>query len=143
MKNIISKLMLLIIALPFLSFKNDSLADHPIPLLPNKTLDGKTIDESYYRGHVTIVSFMYIGCMGCMNEITTLNKLKEEYAGNDNVQILCVARQMRAQMMQFNSNDTAKPDSANLRGMSYGFLRKALHADHIAYTIQPACIDKK
>ncbi len=139
MKKNASVIWLLIFMLPLLSFDYGSLLNHPIPLLPNKTLDGKTIDENYFRGHVTIVSFMYIGCPGCMNEITPLNKLKQEYAGNDKVQILCVARNMKEQMVQFNSNDTAKPDTNNLQNIGYGLIRKAMKADAIQYTIQPAC----
>ena len=118
--------------LPLLSFDNSSLEGHAMPLLPAKTLDGRTIDENYYKGHVTIVSFMFIGCLPCMNEISTLNKIKEAYAASEKLQILCVARQMREQMAQFNSTDnTTYP----------GMIRKALNADPIQYSIQPACDD--
>jgi cytochrome oxidase Cu insertion factor (SCO1/SenC/PrrC family) len=83
MKNILASLLLPIFILLFLSFDNESMLNHPIPLLPNKTLDGKIIDENYYKGHVSIVSFMYIGCFPCMNEISTLNKIKEDYGSNE------------------------------------------------------------
>jgi thiol-disulfide isomerase/thioredoxin len=113
------------------SFDYSSMLNHAMPLLPNRTLDNKTIDENYYKGHVTIVSFMFIGCMPCMNEISVLNTLKEEYAGNNKFQILCVARQMGQQMKQFNE-DT---------GSIMGKVRKALKVDPISYSIQPACND--
>ena len=116
--------------MPLSSFQNESLVGHPMPLLANKTLDGKTIDANYYAGHVTVVSFMAIGCMPCMNEINTLNKITEEYAANGNMQVLCVARQMGNQMVQFNGEDKAS---------YFSMVRKALKADPIKYAIQPAC----
>jgi peroxiredoxin len=95
-------------------------------LLHEKTLDGKTINSSYYKGHVTIVSFMYIGCPPCMHEIYTLNRINDEYR-NRGVQVLCVARQTRDQMEEFNCNRA---------------LRKTYHADSIRYSIQPGCESK-
>ncbi len=123
------KLSLIISSAFLLSFSSDELLNHPMPLLSNKTLDGKTIDANYYKGHVTVVSFMFIGCFGCMNEITPLNKIHDEYLSNDKVQILCVTRQMKEQMIDFNSN----------KKNYFNRLRKALEADSIHYSIQPAC----
>ena len=122
----------------FLSFLTlhthaQQLLNHPIPLLPNKTLDGRTIDHHYYNGHLTIVSFMYIGCLPCMNEISVLNRINDEYAATGKVQVLCVARQMKDQMILFNS--TNKSD--------FSLVKKALGADSIRYAIQPACKDAK
>lgn len=114
-----------------LAFITQGLVGHPPPLLPAKTLDGKTVDEGYYKGHVTIVSAMYIGCLPCMYEISTLNRIKRDYAGDNRVQILCMARQMRSQMVDFNS------DEKNLMNS----IRKAIGAERIEYDIQPACED--
>ncbi len=100
-------------------------------MLLNKTLEGKVIDADYYKGHVTIVSFMYIGCFPCMNEISILNKIKEDYSSNRQLQVLCVARQMRQQMVEFNSNNKTL----------FSRMRIALGADSIKYEIQPACND--
>lgn len=123
------KATLILLLLPLLSFSSDSLLNRPMPLLVNKTLDGKTIDKSYFKGHITVVSFMFIGCMPCMNEIGLLNKLNKEYHTNSGLQILCIARQMKEQMLQFNS------DSKTM----FSQLRKALNVDTISYSIQPAC----
>jgi len=127
------KVTLILLLLPFLSFNSDSLLNRPMPLLANKTLDGKTIDNNYFKGHITIVSFMFIGCMPCMNEIGLLNKLNREYHTNSGLQILCIARQMKEQMLQFNS------DSKTM----FSQLRKALNVDTITYSIQPACSNEK
>jgi thiol-disulfide isomerase/thioredoxin len=107
--------------------------NRPMLLLPNKTLAEKVIDQNYYKGHVTLVSFMYVGCPPCMVEISTLNKLKKDYRGNDQVQILCVARQMRQQMIDFNAGN----------GTYFSQLRRAFGADSITYDILPACNDAK
>jgi thiol-disulfide isomerase/thioredoxin len=131
MKNITLKLFVLFFLFIFSSFDESSLVNHPMPLLPNKTLDGKTIDENYYKGHVTIVSCMAIACIPCMMEIGVLNKIKKEYANNEQLQILCVARQMGEQMRQFNGDDTSV----------FSRVRKAYKVDPITYTIQPACDD--
>lgn len=124
--------LLALLALPvFLSLDNERLLNRPVPLLLNKTLDGRTIDEAYYRGHITLVSFMYIGCPPCMNEINILNRIEQEYRSDGRVQLLCVARQMRRQMLDFNStNETL-----------FSKMRKVFGADSIRYAIQPACND--
>jgi len=127
------KATLILLLLPFLSFNSDSLLNRPMPLLANKTLDGKIIDNNYFKGHITIVSFMFIGCMPCMNEIGLLNKLNKEYHTDSRLQILCIARQMKEQMLQFNS------DSKTM----FSQLRKALKVDTITYSIQPACCNEK
>lgn len=122
---------LLLLALPLISFDKGGLVNKPMPVISNKTLDGKTIDESYFKGHVTLVAFMYIGCPHCMNEISILNRLNKQYAGNDQVQILCIARQMRKQLEDFNSVDSSM----------FGKIRVVMKAPRIEYTIQPGCSD--
>ena len=118
------------LALSLSSLAQHPLLNKPMPLLPAKTLDGKTIDAQYYKGHITVVSFMYIGCPPCMNEIGMLNRLNDEYKSR-HVQFLCVARQMREQMVQFNDDSTSL----------FGKLRKALGVPPMNYSIQPACAD--
>lgn len=110
-------------------FAQHPLLNKPMPLLPAKTLDGTTIDKAYYKDHITVVSFMYIGCPPCMNEIGMMNRLSEEYKAR-NVQFLCVARQMRQQMVEFNEDSTSL----------FGKVRKALGVPPITYAIQPACV---
>jgi thiol-disulfide isomerase/thioredoxin len=133
MKRLLLPLVLVAAAWPLVSFQPEELLNKPMKLLPNKTLDGKTVDADYYKGHVTIVSFMFIGCMPCMNEIGTLNRINKEYAAGGKVQVLCVARQMRSQMVDFNSSAQTM----------FSMLRKAMHVDSIAYPIQPGCADAK
>lgn len=118
------------LALSLSSLAQHPLLDKPMPLLPAKTLDGATIDQGYYKDHITVVSFMFIGCMPCMNEIGMMNRLNDEYKSR-NVQFLCVARQMRQQMVEFNEDSTSL----------FGKVRKALGVPPMNYAIQPACAD--
>jgi thiol-disulfide isomerase/thioredoxin len=133
MKKILLSSLLPMFILLLLSFDKQSMLNRPMLLLPNKTLDGKVIDQNYYKGHVTLVSFMYIGCLPCMVEISTLNKLKKDYRGNNQVQILCAARQMRQQMIDFNAHNNTLHSKE----------RRTFGADSITYTILPACKDAK
>lgn len=100
-----------------------------MPLLPGKTLKGHTMNAAYFKGHVTLVNFMYIGCPPCMNEIGAMNRLYHDYAGNNKFQMLCIARQTNAQMNSFNAA------GASL----YSRIRTALGAEPIAYDILAAC----
>lgn len=133
MKKNILLLFLPLLLLPLVSFDNEQLIGQPMPLLANKTLDGKTIDEGYFQNHITLVSFMYIGCPPCMNEIGILNKLKSEYSADSRFQLLCVARQMKEQMQQFNSDNSSM----------FSKIRKALSVDSMEYSVQPACSNEK
>lgn len=131
MKRTLTSLLLPFFVLLFLSFDKDSLVDHPMPVLPGKTLDGKTIDTNYFKGRVTIVSFMYVNCPSCMTEIPTLNKVTYEYRSQPKVQVLCMARQTKQQMADFNGNSRTL----------FSKMRRAMKADSITYPILPACPD--
>ena len=132
MKNLFALAILAVLIFPSLSFdKKGTMENQPMPALASKSLDGKTIDQNYFRGHVTLVNFMFIGCMGCMNEISALNRLHDEYAGKPEMQVLCVARQMRGQMEEFNGENSSV----------FCKVRKALHVDPMPYTILPGCPD--
>jgi thiol-disulfide isomerase/thioredoxin len=131
MRSYAFNIVLLCLLLPLFAFGNDSLLNKRMPILPGHTLDGRTIDASYYKGHLTLVNFMYIGCQFCMNEIGILNKLKAEYANDPRFQLLCIPWQMRAQMVEFNSDNK----------VMFAQVRKALGLDTMQYTILPGCAD--
>lgn len=131
MKTLYVLLLLFIAPMPPAAWGQEGMVGRPMPMLPNKTLDGMVINEHYYKGHVTIVSFMYIGCAPCMKEISTLNKIKAGYRGLEQLQVLCVARQTATQMEDFNSRSKTL----------FGAIRAAMGADSIQYAMQPACSD--
>jgi len=126
-----SKLVLILLLLPLMAFEKVNLLNKRMPILPGRTLDGQTIDASYYKGHVTLVNFMYIGCPPCMNEVGILNKIKAEYANEPRFQLLSIPRQMRDQMIEFNRGE---------KGVLFQ-IRKALGIDSIQYAVLPGCPD--
>lgn len=84
-----------------------------MPRISGMTLEGKSIDSTYFLNKVTLISFFYIGCAPCMKEIPVLNKLKEHFK-NSNFQILGIAPHTPSQLLKFNSPDaTNKSDSAS------------------------------
>jgi peroxiredoxin len=55
----------------------------PAPDFTVKTLDGKEIRLSDLKGKVVILNFWFVGCAPCKVEMPGLNKLTEEFAGQD------------------------------------------------------------
>lgn len=77
----------------------------PMPAINGETLDGKKIDSAYFRGHLTLISFFYIGCPPCMKEIPVLNKLNDHFK-NSTFQILAIAPHSPSVLKQFNQTPT-------------------------------------
>src|SRR5687767_220505 len=69
-------------------FPEYKLLNKPIPEFTGQTLAGKKIDKAYYKGKVTLVNFMFIGCMPCMKEISALNQLHLNNIANSKFQVL-------------------------------------------------------
>jgi thiol-disulfide isomerase/thioredoxin len=125
MKNLLMFLLLC----PYAAKANDSLLHKQAPTWQVNTISGKQIDAPYYKGRVTLVTFMYIGCPPCMNEISMLNRLQQEYKSDARVQLLAVARQTAQQMTEFNA----------INNTIHSKIRQALGVEPIAYEILPAC----
>jgi peroxiredoxin len=62
-----------------------------LPSFTAKTMDGKTIDSTYFKGKVTILSFWMKTCGPCIAEIPGLDKIKEKF-GTDKVNYLAIGR---------------------------------------------------
>ena len=109
-------------------------ADSPLvgqkaPAISGVTLNGRIVDSLYFKGKVTLLNFMYIGCRPCMKELIFLNELDSEMKGQP-FQILCVAPHSPEKLLKFNS-DERNPYSA---------VRRGLGAPTIRYDILPQCI---
>src|SRR5262247_962582 len=61
-----------------------------VPDLTLKTLDGRTLHTSEWKGKVTLVNFWATWCPPCREEIPDLIKLQERY--KDQLQIIGVVR---------------------------------------------------
>ncbi len=88
----------------------------PMPAIKGETLDGKKIDSAYFNGHLTLISFFYIGCPPCMKEIPVLNKLKDHFKSTS-FQILAIAPHTPSVLTQFN-----KTPSGTREPISYDIL---------------------
>ncbi len=69
----------------------DCLTGVMLPEFIATTLDGKTIDRSYFLGKVTLINFWMKSCGPCIAEIPGLSKLKDEF-GTENVNFLAIGR---------------------------------------------------
>ncbi|MEP6792768.1 MAG: TlpA disulfide reductase family protein [Saprospiraceae bacterium] len=73
-----------------------------LPDFEGVSMEGKTIDKSYFRGKVTVINLWHIGCGPCVAEIPGLNKLVEKYNTED-VNFLAISRNTTNEMLNFLS----------------------------------------
>src|SRR5687767_3149986 len=73
-----------------------------IPSFLGKTLTGIDINRNYFKGKITLINFMNIGCPPCMAEISMLRRFNEEIK-NEEFQILCISANTAEQLIGFNS----------------------------------------
>ena len=106
--------------------------DQKVPAFSGTSLSGKRWNNDALKGKVTVFTFWYIGCAGCMYEINSLNILNKEYKNKDFV-LLSLAPQVREDLQAFN--DTSKSIHSMLRNM--------FKANPIEYEIIPTCDVRK
>ncbi len=113
--------------------KNYRLINQPIPEISGETLGGKKIDKAFFKGKVTLVNFMALGCQPCMKELPFLHELDSVYR-NNNFQVLCIAPHSRERLQAFNSDVKS----------AYSGFRKAIGVELIKVNLLPECeISKK
>ena len=71
-----------------------------MPSFESKTLDGRTVDTSYFKGKTTILNFWFIGCKPCVAEIPGFNALVEKY-GTKDFHYLAIGRDSSADIEEF------------------------------------------
>jgi peroxiredoxin len=111
----------------------NKLLNQSFPEIKGQTINGSKIDKAYFKGKVTLVNFMFIGCLPCMKEIGTLNKLYRNNKTNWDFQILGIAANTADQLKHFNSEDTT----------IYSRIRKTLKTEPIAYELLAGCEKEK
>lgn len=114
--------------------RNDphSLLNQKVPAIDAVTVDGQRIDSNYFKGKVTLISFMFIGCVPCMKEAPVLNQLYKEVS-HDTLQMLCVAPHTAIQMADYNSKENNR----------LSLLRKANGVEPIPYPVIAECTTTK
>ncbi len=105
------------------------LLNKKVPAIVALASNGQRIDTNYFKGKVTLISFMFIGCPPCMKEAPALNQLYKEVSP-DTLQMLCIAPHTAAQMSDYNS------DASN----RFSLIRKANGVDPIPYPIVTECM---
>jgi thiol-disulfide isomerase/thioredoxin len=53
-------------------------------------LTADTVTETIFHGKLTLLNFWYRGCMPCMAEMPALQRLKEDWDGEDDVQFISI-----------------------------------------------------
>lgn len=108
------------------------LLNRKVPTIKAVASNGQVIDTDYFKGKVTLISFMFIGCVPCMKEAPALNQLYKEVSP-DSLQMLCIAPHTAAQMSDYNSDTNNR----------LSLLRKANGVDPIPYPVVAECTTTK
>lgn len=105
-----------------------SLIGKKLPAYQSKTIDGKTIDSSYFKGKITILSFYGFGCAPCNQELSLLCELSKTLP-KENYQILLLG-------------DATEKDLRDLRAYrskDSGKMKRKLGIDTLAFDIVADC----
>lgn len=99
-----------------------------VPAYQSTTIDGKTIDSSYFKGKITILSFFGFGCAPCNQELSLLCEMSKTLP-RENYQILLLG-------------DATEKDLRDLRAYrskDYGKMKRKLGIDTLAFDIVADC----
>jgi peroxiredoxin len=82
---------LLVLSLSILSFTNDS--GRPMPKVDVKTTDGKTVNSSAFEngGKPIVISFWATWCKPCIQELTNIAEVYEDWTDETGVKIIAVS----------------------------------------------------
>lgn len=91
----------------------DCIIGATLPDFGGTTVDGKIIDENYFKGKVTVLNFWFVGCQGCEKEMPGLNQVAEKYKSKP-VNFLAIgrnnAKEIRDFLMRRSFNFTQLPN---------------------------------
>ncbi len=104
------------------------LIDKKAPLLTDISTNVGVSGSDYYKGKVTLLNFMFLGCKPCMVEIPTLNKIYDDVK-SDKFQMLSIAAHTKEQVSAFLS------DSISI----YSDVRKRYKIEAIKFNIVAEC----
>ncbi|MBO9681229.1 MAG: TlpA family protein disulfide reductase [Flavisolibacter sp.] len=90
----------------------------PAPDFTRKAMQGQSIQLSKLKGQVVVLNFWSTGCIPCIEEISTLNRLVKQYA-KKNVAFISVtpnnAKTLKAFFVKHPFHFTTIPESDDLR----------------------------
>ncbi|MFM9904455.1 MAG: TlpA disulfide reductase family protein [Pyrinomonadaceae bacterium] len=64
-------------------------------------MDGQRIDMAALRGKVVVLNLWFINCPNCLEEITSLNQLVDQYKDNKDIVFLALAASRKADLEKF------------------------------------------
>ena len=86
----------------------DSLIGKKVPHFNGYLLNDSIANETFFNNKVVLINFMFIGCQGCMQELSNLAALDEKYK-NKNFMIVTIMPHIVADIKSYNGNgDTTK-----------------------------------
>jgi peroxiredoxin len=107
----------------------NDLLDKELPYFKGLLLSGDSISSSDLKGKITLIQFLYLGCMPCMHEVPYYNDLYKSLDKNK-FDIIAICPETIITLKKFNENDTTSPAHA---------LHKFYKIDKINYKVIAEC----
>ena len=70
------------------------------PHIKCTTINGQSIDQSYFKGKISIINLWFIGCPPCVAEIPGFNQIVNKY-GKDRMRYLAIGRESKEDIEAF------------------------------------------
>jgi thiol-disulfide isomerase/thioredoxin len=84
------------ITVPAVSCATGSLFPH----INCTSITGQSIDQSYFKGKISIINLWFIGCAPCVTEIPGFNQIVRKY-GKDRIRYLAIGRESKEEIEEF------------------------------------------
>src|SRR5438309_7361049 len=103
MKNLYIAIALVVFSLPDAAQKvTATVVSTPSqPMFAALDLAGQRVDMAALRGKVIVLNLWFVNCPNCIEEITQLNQLVDQYAANKNVVFLGLAASRKPELDAF------------------------------------------
>jgi peroxiredoxin len=107
----------------------NDLLDKELPYFKGLLLSGDSISSSNLKGKVTLIQFLYLGCVPCMHEVPYYNDLYKSLDKN-RFDLVAICPETFNTLKKFNDNDSTSPAHV---------LHKAFKIERIAYKVLAEC----
>jgi peroxiredoxin len=84
----------------------NNLLNKELPIFKGLLLSGDSISSSELKGKVTLLQFLYLGCVPCMHEVPHYNKLFQEL-DHSQFDLIAICPETYKNLKAFNTNDTS------------------------------------
>ena len=104
-KNLFAVFLAFLVITGFQLKRKHPLLNKKVPIFTANTIENRPIDSSTFKGKVTLLCFLEIGCLPSLKEMGVLNKIKMAYSNAD-FQVIAIFPSTRKQLNEFTSDDT-------------------------------------